>query len=401
MDFIDETAMNMILRRCGESSAGVILRLAWQAGLKRHEIRSLTWGQVDLMEWKLHLPKRMASIPMELAVFLAPLAAAAETPVVSSQRTGEMLEAQTVSHLARKALAEGGLGHLQLTDLRNDCALRRLAAGEDWQEVSRSLGMSAAAVRALSGGSTRSAGEPRAKAAAVERLIEQEGATPAGIAIALAWRQDLGLEEILALQWEHITGDELRLPGRRVTLDGKTRKMLASLGGRSGWVLSTRTGRPYDRARLSRLVREVFIRHGLDDLTLRGLRQLRLGDDVDGRLLSLVASPGGVSAREVQQALSLSDTALRRRLRRLTEQGRLLRVGFRYYLPGAVVPPEAQEEAILAYIEREGMAYRQDIAQLLRIAPAQCRAVLQPLVEQGKLRLEEQKYLLPDTDITK
>jgi len=397
---LDEMTMNMILRRCGESSAGVILRLAWQAGLKRHEIRSLTWGQVDLMEWKIRLPGRMASIPMELAVFLAPLAGAPEIPVVASQRTGEMLEAQTISHLARKALAEGGLADVQLTDLRNDCAERRLAAGEPWQEVSRSLGMSAAALRALGVASTRAAGEPRAKAAAVERLIEKEGATPAGIAIALAWRQELGLEEILSLKWEQVGQGVITLPERTVPLDVKTQKLLEGLRRETGWVLSTRTLRPYDRARLSRLAREVFVAHGLDDLTLRGLRQLRLIDEGDVGILSLAGGRQGVSARELQEELSLSDTALRRRLRRLTEQGKLLRVGFRYYLPGAVVPPEAQEEAVLSYIKEEGFAYRQDIARLLRIAPAQCRPVLQRLVEAGKLRLEEQRYLLAADNIT-
>ena len=72
----------------------------------------------------------------------------------------------------------------------------------------------------------------------------------------------------------------------------------------------------------------------------------------------------------------------------------LLRVGFKYYPPGAVVPPQEQEEAVLAYVAQMGFAYRQDIARLLRIAPGQCRGVLQRLVEQGKLRLEEQRYVL-------
>ena len=202
MNTVEESAMRRLLERCGESAAGVILRLAWQAGLRRREIRSLTWEQVDFMEWKLLLEERKADMPMELAVFLAPLAG--RGAVVASQKTGEALDAQTISHLARAALTEGGLEQVQLVDLRNDCARRRLAAGESWQQVSRSLGMSAAALRALGASSTRAEGEPRAKAAAVERLIEKEGPTPAGIAIALAWRQELGLEEILSLRWEQV-----------------------------------------------------------------------------------------------------------------------------------------------------------------------------------------------------
>lgn len=391
---VDEKTMNTILHRCGESAAGVILRLAWQAGLRRSEIQSLLWGQVDLMEWVINLPDRKAYIPMELALFLTPLAGAADSAVAASSRTGAALDAQTISHLARAALTEGGLEAVRLTDLRSDCARRRLAAGEDWQQVSRSLGMGAAAVRSLGGGSTRAAPEPRVKAAAVEQLLETEGATPAGIAIALAWRQELGLEEILSLRWQQVADGALVLPEKTVPLDEKTKKLLSALPRGGAWVLSTSTARPYDRARLSRLVREAFVRHGLDDLTLRSLRTLRLADDLDVQILAMASAPGGVTARELQDALSLSDTALRRRLRRLAEQKRIVRVGFKYHISGAVVSPEAQEETILSYIKKEGFAYRQDIARLLRIAPAQCRPVLQRMVEQGLLRLEEQRYTL-------
>ena len=389
---VEESVMNALLRRCGESSAGIILRLAWQAGLKRSEIRALTWGQVDLMEWVIRLPERNASIPMDLAVFLAPLEGRAEESVVVSQRTGGVMDGQAISHLAHEALCGGGLEGVHLTDLRNDCARRRLAAGEDWQQVSRSLGMSAAALRSMGGGSTRAAAESGAKAAAVERLLEKEGATAEGAAISLAWHQDLGLEEILSLRWSAVGEDALHLGERTVPLDETTKAILARLPRQGEWVLSTATGRPYDRARLSRAVRQTFVRHGLDDLTLRALRRLRTGDDTDQQILTLAAA--GVTARELQQALSLSDTALRRQLRRLTEQGKLLRVGFKYYPPGAVVPPQEQEEAVLAYVAQMGFAYRQDIARLLRIAPGQCRGVLQRLVEQGKLRLEEQRYVL-------
>ena len=382
MPAIDEISMNTLLHRCGESAAGVILRLAWQAGLRRQEIQSLTWGQVDLLEWKISLPDRVAPMPMELALFLAPLEDERDAAVVPSQRGGA-LEPQTISHLARAALTEGGLPGVRLTDLRNDCARRMLASGQDWQAVSRATGMGAAALRKLGAPSTRTAKEPRARGAAVERLIEKEGPTAAGLAIALAWRAGLGLDEILALRWE----DDL-------PLDPQTQKLLDAVRQPSGYVLSTRTARPYDRSRLSRLVRAAFIRGGLDDLTLRDLRQLRSADEFDSRLLSLANRREGVTAREVQVALGLSDTAVSRALRRLTQQGKLTRVGLRYYLPGAVVPREEQEEAILQYIKEEGFAYRQDIARLLRIPAAQCRPVLARLVESGKVRLEEQRYLL-------
>ena len=385
MNRIDEATMNSILDRWGESAPGRILRLAWQAGLRRREIRDLTWGSVDLMEWKISLPDRTVPIPMELALFLAPLEEEKERFGVASQRTGDPLDPQTISHLAKEALAEGGLPDVRLTDLRTDCALRMLCAGQDWQAVSRATGMSAAALRKLGGQSTRAVKDPRVKAAAVEQLLEREGATPAGAAIALAWRIGLGLDEILELKWEAVD----TLP-----LDSRTKTLLEGLERQGPFVLSTRTGRPYDRARLSRLVRSAFVQGGLDDLTLRDLRQLRSADAFDAQLLLLAGRREGVTLQQAQEELDLVDTAVRRSLRRLVQKGKLVRVGMRYYLPGAVVPPEEQEAAILDYLKREGFAYRQDIARLLRLPPAQCRPVLQRMVESGKLHLEEQRYIM-------
>ena len=70
-------------------------------------------------------------------------------------------------------------------------------------------------------------------------------------------------------------------------------------------------------------------------------------------------------------------------------------MGARYYLPAAVVPPERQAEVILAYLAREGFAYRQDIARILKIAPRQCQPVLRRLVAAGDIVQQRQRYSLP------
>ena len=46
------------------------------------------------------------------------------------------------------------------------------------------------------------------------------------------------------------------------------------------------------------------------------------------------------------ELLGLSRTAAYARLRRLTEEHRLIRIGGKYYLPGTVVPPEEQPTAV-------------------------------------------------------
>lgn len=60
--------------------------------------------------------------------------------------------------------------------------------------------------------------------------------------------------------------------------------------------------------------------------------------------------------------LNLSEAAAYERLRQLTVQGRLVRVGRKYYPAGQVVPPDRQYDVIRVFLERCGSAYRQDLA---------------------------------------
>jgi len=46
----DKESMERMLQKNFDNAAGVILRLAWQAGLLRDEIQHLTWAQVDLLD---------------------------------------------------------------------------------------------------------------------------------------------------------------------------------------------------------------------------------------------------------------------------------------------------------------------------------------------------------------
>ena len=69
-------------------------------------------------------------------------------------------------------------------------------------------------------------------------------------------------------------------------------------------------------------------------------------------------------------------------------------MGARYYLPERVVPPDRQEAAVVDYLEREGFAYRQDVARLLGIGAVQCRPLLQRMLAQGTIVQDRQRYLL-------
>jgi hypothetical protein len=82
-------------------------------------------------------------------------------------------------------------------------------------------------------------------------------------------------------------------------------------------------------------------------------------------------------------------------LDRLINKGKLVRVGAKCYLAGTIVPPEEHYEVLRAHLETVGIAYRAELADLLHIEGRQCHVVLRKLVEEGKLVRKGQMYSLP------
>ena len=153
--------------------------------------------------------------------------------------------------------------------------------------------------------------------------------------------------------------------------------------------------RPNGTPRLSKLVRAALVQGGLDDLSLRDLRldyDIRVGGE--NQVLDVVRRQGSITRNEAKELLRVSKNTAYNRLRQLAARGQLTKVGNRYYLPSTVVPPEEQEQAILAYLSEAGFAYRQDIARVLRIGPRQCWPILQRMLAEHQIAKDGQKYIL-------
>ena len=407
----DEAAMQRILQKNFSNAAGAILRLAWQAGLLRDEIQHLTWAQVDFLEGQLLLPDRTVPISAELADWLTELRdsrSRRSEVVVLSDRDGKPLTPQSISRLARTALDAEGQTSVRLIDLRHDFVLRQLEE-HDWQYVSRITGVEAAGLNVHFAGhlkekrvSTRIHREEPAQIDefALWKLLQSERTTPAGLALWLTWQLGLQLEEIVALQWEQVQGETLCLESRAVSLTGGILSILEEIRPQpaTGPVLrSARTGQPYDRTRLSKLVRATLIRAGLDNVTLRDLRQdcnIRVGGE--NQVLAYLRKKPYITRNEVIKLLGVSRTTAYNRLKLMVKRGKLTQIGTRYYLKDSVVPPEEQEAKVLEHLAQEGFAYRQDIARVLGIDAAQCRPLLQRMVTAGQLVQESQRYTLAE-----
>ena len=406
----DEAAMRRVLEAEPISPEGIILRLAWQQGLSRDEISALTWEMVSFLDDRLELPDRMIPLDPEVRACLWRLfqAHSEVSPyVVLSSRDRTPLRPESISRLVRQALDREGQTAVRLMDLRHDWIIRQLA-DKDWPSVARISGVEVPALQARFAAYAPEKKPVRRTAAHVDefklwKVLQTERDTPAGLALWLAWQLGLQAQEIVALTWDQVDGDCLRLPDREVPLTNALRRLLEDTrrrvpAGEPHVLLTEHSRKPMDLPRLSRVTRAALIRGGMEDVLLRDLRRDEGREDEESRLLSLAAAQGMLDRGDVMDLLDLSKTAAYTRLRRLTERGKLVRIGGKYYLPGDVVPPEKHLETIRAYLEQFGFAYRQDIADLLHIQRKQCALILRRMVERGELAQSGQKYYLPGTE---
>ena len=408
----EETAMAQLLEHCAPVE-GMILRLAWRQGLTREEMGALLWTQVSFEDERLELPDRSVPLEAEMKAWLWRYRenwGAGSAYVVSSDRFRDRMQPESISRLARRALDRGGLKEVRLMDLRHDWIIRQLQT-MDWPAVARISGVEIPALQARFSRFVEEKETPPARrSSAVDefrlwKVLQAERQTPAGLALWLTWQLGLQAQELVALTWEQVDLEAgvLRLEGREVVMTNAVRRLLREAyarreaGADPHVLLTEQSKRPLDLPRLSRLTRAALIRGGMENVRLVDLRRDENREDGDAALLERVRRQGAISRGDVMECLGVSRTAAYARLRRMVEQERLVRVGGKYYLPGTVVPPEAQPDAIRTYLEQWGFAYRQDIAALLRVQPKQCTVILKRLVEAGVLRQQGQRYLLAES----
>lgn len=403
----DTAAMERLLEAHPCDRAGVALRLAWRAGLTRDEIVELTWAQVDQDGALLRPRGREVPLDGETAACLRRWRL---TQKNAPERVLPMAP-QSLSRLARRTLDEAGQTRVRLLDLRIDY-VRRLLQTHDWPYVLRVSGFSVTTYRLLLAqfkGSEGPAGPPsrdgESDGLKLWKVMQAERGTPAGVALWLSQHLGLTAGEIVRLTWDAIDFDTgvVRLARGEAPLTQSVRGVLLEERARRTpeddphVILTPRTRRPMDAARLSTLVRDALIRGGVENCSLTDVRRGVRREEAERRILDLARRNGSVMRGDVTALLNVPEGTAYRRLLELTEKGRLVRVNARYYLPGDVVPPERQAEAVKEYIARYGAAYRQDIAELLHIGARPAARLLSRMVAEGELVRpgRSRRYTLP------
>ena len=393
------------------SGAGVILRLAWRAGLMRDEIHALQWKQVDFERALLRLPDR--DVPMDedlmrcLRQWQTLCGQYSPYVIVSEHKRTHMLP-ESISRLARSALDRAGLTGVRLADLHYNYILRQ-SAQQGWQEALRTSGLSIATYRgrpryknARSSAKAKKASSPalphgeKNERERLQAVLKENRLSPAGLALWLYCDTGLQYTEISSLTWEQVDLEHhlLHLADRDEPLSAELVSLLCEVLETRGPVsethvlLSPHARKPIPRARLSNLTKELLAKNGLDpDLPAR-LRSNGTRESRQRRLLAYAARHGGISLRAAMELLGLTENAARELLTQLTAEGQLTRDHPVYRPVGAETTAAQRESRIRAVLAEHGPCSARALSERLGMAPRMIQRALEPMLARGEIAKE-------------
>ena len=409
----DEAAMLRILERHPHSPEGAILRLAWLEGLSRSEITELRWDQVDFEGKAIQLPDRTVPLEPSTETCLRERhvrCALRDPHVVISERSKKPMPPESISRLSRLALDSEGQ-KVNLMDLRHDFVIRQLQT-HDWPYVARVSGMAVSSLRGIFAAAlwkgTAQTDDSQGGGDETEyilwRIVQQEGSSAAGLAIWMCWKLAMQPGEVVNLSWSQtdFTVGVLHLPNRDVPMGNRMRRLLKETWERQKDLptdkvfVAPTTGNPMDQSRLSVVSRTAMIRGGLEGLSLRSLSAWANAKRTDEILIQGAEERGYLVRDTAAELLNVTPRTAWEYLTRLNREGRLTKVGIRYYPVGSAIPVENQVGVLQTYLTEHGIAGRQALAEQLGIPPHQATHILQGMVARGELELVGKRYRLPE-----
>ena len=368
--------MERLLKETLHSAGGAILCLTWRAGLTVEQLCALQWNDISFVRKELWAGHRRVPLEEDTVRCLQSRLQhrrAGDAPCVLLTSQHKPMLPVSVYRLARRMLdREPALRSTTLKLLR-----------EDYQIQHRREEQGGAADEYM-----------------LWKILQAEGTSPAGVALWMLWRMGLRLREITELTWDAVDMEQgvLHLSGREVSMGVALPRLLRQVRQTrqvedAPYVLLTpRSRRPYDPARLSRCVGAALRRGGAEGIRPGELSRMHLQRETENKLMLRLEQRGKLSRQEAAGQLGLSAAAAYRRLAALTQRGKLERIGAKYYPMGTAVPEKEAERVVCEYLERENDACCRQLADLLGIESRQCGRILRRMELEGRLTRRNRRY---------
>ena len=414
----DEALMWKQMEEHPRELSTVVLHLAWREGLSRREIWALRWDQVDHAAGVLRLPDR--SVPLEertaraLELWHTVLSRGQDVVYVAcSLSRREQVAEQYISRVARSALDDAGLQDVRLIDLRHDFVRRKMEEYA-WTYALRISGLSLSTYRNKYIGK-RNRGLPTVppetpnedQTQRLWRILQEHRGDAAGIGLWLSQQVNLKQDEIVRLTWDQVDlqkgilhlkrGDVYMI--KEVIDVLKAEKARRAEGDDPHVILTPKSRKPMDTARLSTIMRDLLIHGGMNEPDTGILRHTALMEDQRERILAYIEKNGRASRREIGEFLGVSPTVAYSRLTDLVDRGDLVATSKGWFPAHSSAPKERWDEAVLELADKRGAVDDQDVAELLHTGRYSATRLLKRMVAGGTLVKvgNTKNYILPKT----
>ena len=320
-----EIALLRVIERNRGQVMEVILRLLWNAGISPKEMQKLTWQGIDLEEREIVLSDRRVPMDEELHECLAARyerylrsSGWPEFVIITDGRRSHMHHI-SIYRAVRAALDQGGLPGLCPSDLQEAFIIRQLQT-HDWPYVVRISGIS---IRTLYTNYSEYL-PSRLKSPKTEvdeerlwALLQEEGSTPAGLALWMTWQLGMNLKEIAALTWQQVDLDTacILLPDRVIPMDDTLEVWMRELEQKRPEdsdphvLLTPRSCSPFDPVRLGVVARQALIRGGMEDVSAEALlrkHSSKRKNASDEQILRYVEEHGTIDRNTAMKLLDIS-----------------------------------------------------------------------------------------------
>lgn len=443
----NDCAMQLLLSHESLTPAGTILRLAWFCGLLRNEITFLLWNQVDFEGNQLVLPDRKIPLTSQMTSYLERLhkqnARLSEYVLISSRKSAPMAE-QSVSAIVRKSLDDSKQTGVRLNDLRIDFIIRALRESS-WDYVSYISGVDLPALQEhylpyVGDGAVHEnekAEITQHVRGALKDFLQKEATSMVGLSVRFVWQTGIPVPMLPLLTWHFIDfkSSVAVFEDRTVTLPEDFFQILREVkftqdGIYPNIILNETKGNPTDAFFIQKAVQQALIRSGIMGITLPDLQidywrqhssELRellnrnaetsaefysiprslpseLTNPPEDELLEFLRSNASADYKTLKNALNFREAEIKLLLKKCLANGKIVRVGFRYYLPDTVVHRENQKALILQYVAIHQPVTSSELSALMGFQERRAIYwVLNPLLKANELiRCGRNKYALPD-----
>jgi len=451
----DQKAMELLLSHEDCTPVGTILRLAWYCGLGRNEITFLQWQQVDLKIMQIVLPDRKVPLTNKMVLHLRHLheqnALLSEYVLMSQRETAPMAE-QSVSALVRKALDNYGQINVRLSDLRSDFIIQALTKNT-WEHVSYISGVDLPSIQEhyfpYVGRDAKIREDHKLQITQSVRntlydFMESEGASMVGVALRFVMQMGIPVSVLPLMTWDIIDFNKSTATfiDRTIIvpedfLHALQNAKIASSGEYNNIILNENKRKPTDSIFIQKAVQQSLIRSGIKGITLPVLQndywkqhfeELNVFVDTEipnsykaknseiysvqksfplaffrrqhEDLIKYLTDNYSADYKTLKVILNITEKELSLMLKACQAEGKIARVGLRYFLAGTIVQREKQKDLILNYVEKHQPVSSSELTKLLGLVERrQIFWIIDPLLKSGDLiRVSRNKYCIPGYD---